>query len=208
MSNHHWFPWSLWKCMERWFKKKHIFTCVSLHFKVSIRFESCIYMWQAFIISLFIYTIRPHALWQKQKQANRVVSLMVWHVISVGIWHSGLYEGMNKDIFVILFYTCVQQCSGAVSLTFGTERIVPVSDCSWIDSSLQRGASEVFWTQKCAKWCTLTAETKPARHQHMLGASESLASWLVPPKSDFRQASEVAHKSNNLQLKRVSFHGN
>lgn len=54
---------------------------------------------------------------------------MFWHVISVGIWHSALYEGITKDIFVILFCSGVQHCSGAVSLTFGAARIVPVFDC-------------------------------------------------------------------------------
>lgn len=105
--------------------------------KESIWLESCIYTWQAFIISPFICTRHFYSL-AIQKQANRVVSLIVWHVISVEIWHSGLYKGMNKDIVVIFFCTCVQQCSGTVSHTFVAESIVPVSDCSWIGSEPQR----------------------------------------------------------------------
>lgn len=97
----------------------------------------------------------------------------------MGIWHSGLYKGMNKDIFVLFFCTCVQQCSGAVFLTFVAERIVPVSDCSWI-CSIKRSLRGIyiFWTEKCAKWCTLTAKKKKKPAGHKLQAY--VVFWMLP----------------------------
>ncbi len=98
-----------------------------------------------------------------QKQVNRVVSLKVWHIISVGICHSGLYEqGHICHPLLHLRAAMFRGCLSPLALKRLSLCLIAA------ELILQRGASEVFWTQKFAKWCTLTGETKPARHQHML----------------------------------------
>lgn len=101
-------------CENAW-KEAYFHLCVPAFQSKHKAWIMHIYVTSVYNQPIHLYNTTAYTL-AIQKQANRVVSLMVWHVISVGIWHSGLYEGMNKDIFVILFCTCVQQqCSGAVS---------------------------------------------------------------------------------------------